>query len=298
MTNAGHRIRPRHLTVPLALAVLVSMGATGCANLEAVRRFAVTSAETAAYEEVVRDYVDSLRRQRLYQPEAHRAELDALTRARLEQQKRLEAVQKSLVDYLAVLGDLAADSMPGVDSEVEAIKAALEGGKFIGDGDAQVRQPTATAAAALANLLGRAITDVYRQAKLKGLILEAAPHFHAAVAGLREVLDVDLRRSLHNEAAAMEKPFRAWESAALAANDPDGAAPVARLLREERLEVLHHKEARLDAYLGVLDTIAQGHAAVVKQVDTLEIADLKQKLTGYTENLKASAASIAALVDP
>lgn len=70
---------------------------------------------------------------------------------------------------------------------------------------------------------------------------------------------------------------------------------MARLLLDERREVLQHKQERLDAYLQVLDTIAKGHAELAAHADRLDLEDLQQKLAGYTKDLKATGEAIAAL---
>jgi len=116
------------------------------------------------------------------------------------------------------------------------------------------------------------------------------------IAGLREVFDKDLRAQLENERAATAKRFKAWEAAAKSAKDEDGAAPVARLLLEERQMEINAREARINAYISALDTIGTGHAELVKNASKLDTDDLKKKMQSLTNNVKKSFTSIKTLV--
>jgi len=198
----------------------------------------------------------------------------------------LEAAQQVLVKYMSVLGDLAADKLPDVDSEVDGLSKALETAKFVGDGDKQIRKETATAAASIAKVLTRAILDGYRQHEVVKIVKETNQPLQIVVEGLKEVLDKDMRESLVNEEVAIRKPFKAWDAAARSGNDPDGAPPIARILLDERLEQLRGKQANLDAYIEVLTTIGEGHADLFKHVDTLDQKALKARLQDHSKQLQ------------
>jgi len=276
-----------------AAAVLSALSLSGCAaDLDAVGRFARTSAATAEYQQVVKDYVDSPNRQRSYQPERFAQQLTDLAHRRAAQKPRLEAAQKVLVQYMKALGELADDHLPDVDDEIGDLGSALASAKFVGDGDAQVGKETATAATAIAKVLGRAVLDHYRQSAVVTIVRETDPHLQTLLAGLSEVLDKDLRSSLENEAVAVSKPFKAWIAASTSANDPDGAPPVARILMEERLEEIRARVNALDAYLRVLDTIGRGHADLRANVNKLTEEALAGRLKGYAKELQKLQRSI------
>lgn len=259
---------------------------SGCANLGAVREFAKTSAATADYKQVVSDYTNSPSRQRRYQPERMSGQLDSMVERRAGQGPLLEAAQQALVKYMTLLGDLAADKLPDVDSEIDDLSKALEKAKFVGDGDKQIGKETASAAASIAKVVARAILDGYRQSEVAKIVKQTNEPVQNVVAGLREVLDKDMRESLLNEETAIRKPFGAWVAAASSGNDPDGAPPVARILLDERLEQLHIKQANLDAYIKVLDTIANGHADLFLNVEKLDEKELITRLRGYSADLQ------------
>lgn len=258
----------------------------GCANLAAVREFAKTSAATADYKQVVADYTNSPTRQLRYQPDRNADTLKQLATKRAAQGPMLEATQQVLVAYMSSLGDLAADKLPNVDSEIDGLSKALETAKFVGDGDQQIGKETATAAASIAKVLIRAGLDGWRQREVVKIVKETNAPLQDVVAGLKEILDKDLRMSLQNEEIAVSKPFQSWNAAAKAGNDPDGAPQVARILLDERLEQVKAKRASLDAYIKVLDTIAKGHDDLFKNVDKFDKKDLVERLKGYSKDLQ------------
>lgn len=284
----------RVVTRCLLLCALVA--GSGCVNLVSVSRFAKVSAATADSDVLIADYVGSLERQRRLEREDLRPQLDAQLATREEQRQRLLAAQRVLADYLSVLGALAADEVPVVTAELDALKASLSTARLSGDGEGQLNTATVEAAVSLTALLARVATDFARQAELKQLLLAADAPFAAVVAGLREVFDRDLRAQLENEHVALRKRFKAWEASAKAAKDDDGAAPIARLLLEERELELEQKVKRLDAYLAALDAISEGHRELVKNASKLDTGDLKKKLEGLADHVKRSLVSVKTLV--
>jgi phosphoenolpyruvate carboxylase len=276
-----------------ACALLLAQA--GCANLDAVRRFAKASSAAARCDPVVDDYARSPVRQLRYEPEPFRRQLEEVAARRAEQRKRLEAAQAVLVGYLGALGDLAADDVPNVDADMDGLLEALETGKYIGDGDGQIGAESASAAAAIAKVLLRAAADRWRQQRLVELIRETDPRLQTLVAGLREIVDQDLRTSLAQEEEALRKPFLAWKAAAVAGGDPDGAPRAASALLEERLAVLQDRRTALDQYLKALGTIAQGHAELRQNVDHLRKRELVDRLAVHARDLATLARSIRKL---
>jgi hypothetical protein len=278
-----------------AACALLVLAQPGCANLEAVRRFARTSAAAARCDAVVDDYARSPVRQLRYEPEPFRRQLEAVAARRAEQRPRLEAAQAVLVGYLGALGDLAADDVPSMDADVDGLVGALDTGKFVGDADGQIGAETASAAASIAKVLLRAVADRWRQERLVELIRETDPRLQTLVAGLREIVDQDLRTSLQQEEEALRKPFLAWRAAAIAGGDPDGAPRAASVLLEERRAQIQDRQAALDEYLKALATIAAGHAELSRNVDRLRKRELVDRLAAHARELAKLARSIRKL---
>jgi len=259
---------------------------TGCANLQAVREFSKTSAATADYRQIVTDYVGSPNRQKRYQPERSAAQLKALADARAVQKPSLEGAQKVLVEYMAALGDLAADELPIVDNEIDALGNALEQAKFIGDADAAIKKETATAASTIVKVLSRAVLDHWRQSQVRQIIRETDQSLQTVVAGLREIVLKDFTASLDTEAEAIRKYFEKPIADATSRNEPDAVPPLARILWLEHQDQLAMRRGKLAAYAEVLTTIGKGHADLRTNIDKLDDEALKARLKQYAKNLQ------------
>lgn len=276
--TSGHRIYGF-----LAIAALLL---SGCTNLDAVSNFAKLSASITNYEQVVHDYAQSPKRQMLYQPDNQDAMLHATAKRRAEQSRHFAAAQATLVAYMETLGDLASDHVATIDDDIDNINTALATTKFIGDGDRSQNIETASAAGAIATIVGNAILDRWRKDKVVEIIQSANPNLQVAIAGFTAVLDIDLRESLNNEKAAIKKPFRAWQAAARAASDPDGAPVIANMLMEERVRELETKETKLDDYIKALHTIRKGHQDLFDNVGKLDQNAIIGLITGYSKEIQ------------
>jgi len=268
----------------MMLALALALGA--CTNLAAVREFAKTSAATADFAQVVRDYQASPHRQLVYQPEDKAAQLRELAEGRKQEARRLLDCQQIVVDYMNALGDLAADDLVSVDSEIDGLTKALEDAKVIGKADSNVSKETATAAAAIAKILTRAVLNGWRQGQVCEIVSEVDPHLQEALAGLTAVLDQDLRGSLENERTAIEKRFNTWSASARANGDEDGAPPISRVLLAERVLVIERMEQQLDRYLEVLAKIAAGHRDLVENRKSLTAKAVIAAIKEHSKDLQ------------
>lgn len=270
----------------LSLLLLTCLLPTGCADLQAVREFAKTSAATADYRQIITDYIESPIRQKRYQPENHAAQLDSIAKKRAGQKKLLEGSQTILVEYMSALGDLAADELPNVDSEIEGLGKALEKAGIAGDGDDVVSKKTATAAGNIARVLTRAALDHWRQDRVKTIIRDSDDNVQTVVAGLREIVLKDFNASLDIEAEAVKMYFEAPIASAESRNDTDAVPPLARILMLEHLDRIKERRDRLTSYAQVLDKIGKGHAELLSNVDRLEDKALKERLKKYAKDLQ------------
>ena len=289
--------RPRHALALRGLMLVALLGLAACADLQAIRDFAKTSSATADYKQIVSDYAASPERQKRLQPERFAGRLDSDIAQRAEQAKRLHAAQAVLADYMDALGDLAADDLPNVDSQIDGLSKALEGAGFIGGGDAAIGKETAGAAATIARILTRAAMDHWRQAKLEKIIAEADPSIQAVTAGLREMILQDFARSLDIEAEATRKYFEATIAAANAGNQSESVPPLSRVLWLDREDALAARRARLEPYANLLMKIGEGHAALRANLGSLKDKALQARLKQYAKDLRKLYKAAAVLAD-
>lgn len=284
-----------HAARGLALWSLLASGIllVGCADLEAVRQFAKTSAATADYQAVIADYVASPERQKRYQPERAAEFLNAQFEERKKQRVKLEAAQKVLVEYMSALGDMAADDLPNVDPQIDALGKALEDAKFVGQADALIGKETATAAGSIAKVLVRVVLDHWRQAQTVRIIRDANDHVQTVVAGLREVVLKDFGTSLDIEDEVGRKYFGAPIAAASSRHQTDTVAPLARIMQLEYADKISERRAKLNAYAAVLEKIGKGHADLDANVDHLNDTALMARLKQYAKDLQVIYKAIA-----
>jgi hypothetical protein len=260
-----------------------------------VREFAKTSAATADNKRIVADYVSSPERQKRFQPQRAAPALDEFARQRKEQQAILEGAQTVLVEYLNALGNLAADALPQVDSEIEALRKSLETAKFVGDGDAAIGKETATAASTIAKVLVREALEHWRQAHVRALVKETDASIQTLVEGLREVVVEDFARSLAIEEEAVRKYFEKSISDALAHDQPDSAPPLARILWLDRKDQNAARQNALSNYAAALAKIGTGHADLRANVGKFEDKALEERLRRYAKDLQTLYKAMATL---
>ncbi|MBC6991583.1 hypothetical protein [Hymenobacter sp. BT491] len=271
----------------IALAFgLLSGFLPSCANLEAVREFAKTSAATADYQQIVTDYVGSPARQKLYQPARFASTLDEITRARTAQQARLEGAQTVLVQYMSALGDLAADDLPVVDAELEGLSGALTDAKFIGEGDRAISTETATAAGTIAKVLLRAAADHWRQRQIRTIVEQTDASLQTVVKGLQTIVLKDFSLSLDQDSVAVEKYFGKIKAAAGTLSDPDAVQPLARVVEVDHMARIRARRVKLQTYAQVLDQIGKGHAELRRNVGQLKGKALSQRMKLYAQDLR------------
>jgi len=277
----------KHCRITISsLLLLTSLLAAGCADLQAVRTFAKTSAATADYRQIVNDYVESPTRQQRYLPDRYAAQLARTTAKRAGQKTLLEGSQRVLAGYLNALGDLAADDLPDVDSEIDGLAKALDTAGFAGYGDAAIRKETATAAGRIAKVLTRAVLDHWRQYRVQKIITETDGNVQAVAAGLREIMLKDFNASLDIEAEAVRKYFESSIAAAKSRNDAEAVPPLARILLQEHLDRIRERRDRLSSYAEILEKIGKGHADLLANVDKLEDKALQKRLEKFAEDLR------------
>ncbi len=83
---------------------LVAVAVSGCANFDAVKKFATLSSNAANHAALTRDYIAALDRRKQYQPPVFHAELEAQKTRREAQQASLDVLQQMMVGLHAGVG--------------------------------------------------------------------------------------------------------------------------------------------------------------------------------------------------
>jgi hypothetical protein len=289
---ARHLVLPFLLRVPLWLTLLALVSG-GCVDLSAVRRFADLSASVASYPQLVADYVESPARAQRYQPDAQRGQLDL--KARLAQREPLERVQNLLVEYMLALGALADNDVASIDEGTSGLRKALESAKLVGDGTHQLSADHADAAQKLVTLLSSAILNGWRRRQLDKLIAHAEPHLQKVIAGLTQILERQVSKSLTLEQDEVESAFDTWLKET-SDDEHEGEHSVIVALRAQRVDEVQAKQTALTQYVAALRTIARGHTALYANTQKTDKKRLVSQLKQHARALLGLYGTIKKLI--
>jgi len=157
---------------------VVSAGAilllASCSSLKPVADFGKNGSSVAGFPGVAEDYPQSLERQRLYGQTGSSVSDENIAKRKRDAQRLLQA-QKVLEAYARALGALASDDLISYDKELDALNKSLVDAKF-----ATSAQTDGYAKAAKFGF--RFVTDFYRRAKIKRLIITYNPSVQSATA--------------------------------------------------------------------------------------------------------------------
>jgi hypothetical protein len=267
----------------LAVACL-ALVASGCANLSAIREFAGTSSDAAQYSQLVVAYVDTPTRLKRYEPRSQWPELDRQAADRQAQREQLLLRHKLIQEYMDALGQLAVDSLPTYDTELDTLGNAVKAAKFADQGEA-------TAFAAVSKLLVTAVTDRWRQGKLESLIEQTDGPFQVVVGALVKVVEQGFAGDLEVERIALDKYYTTLQREG---KDSAGLAALTEW-RELREGQLRGHEAAIRNYTVVLKTIALGHHRLFESRHQLSKPDIQAEIHQYARRLKDAFTAVAGL---
>lgn len=259
----------------LALALLTSIIAVGCADLSAIQGYAQISTESAQYTKLVDQYVEYPSRLKQYGADYSSQEYKRKEAAREAQKKALLALHETVAEYMATLNALAGDDTVVYDKEIDALGKAITDAEF-------ADKTQSEAASALAKLIAKAVTDGWRQKKLKELILAADENLQLVLGGLQTMMSA-FNVDLDGEAGAIKSYYGTTKKQL---SDP--TAIVA--LEEWRI---HHesenreRRAAVEAYSKILSAIGNGHKELVRNADDLDNKVLLQQMKRYKKDLKS-----------
>jgi alpha-amylase/alpha-mannosidase (GH57 family) len=267
-------MKQRDLRSQIFLAFCIAAPLTGCTDLSAVRKWSSTSLEAAQYNQLITTYVDTPQRLKRY---SSLPQLDETSVSRKKQAEALKEILLVVTDYMAALATLSADSTVDYSKQEAALKSSITAlnGK-INSGNQKVSEQQLSAAGTIITTLLNTAAKAY-QAKQVSLIVEQANQplqsLLAKDGFLYQVVDLDFRRDLVTEQTAIDIFY---------SNLSDNRNRAAHEAVEDWKEVRNSDNAKrlqaVDAYLKVLDKIAEGHQALYKNRGSLDSAALIKQL--------------------
>lgn len=265
-----------HYRFPRILVVAFATVLSACTDLSAVREWSDTSMQAAQFNEIVTTYQDTPLRLAAYDPKrANNWNTQADVR---EAQADALRLQLALVaEYMGALAALSANGAADFSEDFDGLTGTLKK-------SGQASEATVDAVGGLVRTLLNATAQAWQRDKVGDLIEQANPSLQSLLAGqLRSIVDQDFRRDLENEALLLDLYFEDL----LKRSD---ASPTAKAALNEWF-ILRKAEnvrrvASLDAYLGVLDKIAEGHRKLFESRNDLDAVQLVKDLYKLAKEIR------------
>ena len=287
MDDRSSRYRKFNMARPLYIgrgffsifaACLLAVGVSGCANFDAVKKFATLSSNAANHAAVTRDYIAALDRRKQYQPPEFHAEPDAQRMRREAQQASLDVLQQTMVGYMQGLGGLTTGEIRTYDKSLKDLGASLNKATLLTSDEKE-------AVAALSTLLARGVTAVYRQNEIKKLIRDGNQPLQDIIKATRKIVAKGIYADLQVESTLVS---RYYDNFMLAPDNPPEPVAMA-LAREAKAEALGRVDSRIkgaQAYDVVLEKIAQGHQYLHEHKDRIGNDELNDQFSPYIDELR------------
>ena len=256
--------------------VAFAVGLSACTALSAVREWSDTSMQAAQFNEIVTTYQDTPVRLAAYDERRAQA-WNAQAEVRKAQGEALRLQLDLVAEYMGALAALSADSAADFSENVDNLTESLE----------ETRQASGATIGAVGNLvktLLNAAAQAWQKDKVGDLVEQANDPLQSLLAGeLRTIVDKDFRGDLENEALVLDLYFED-----LLANSKASPTAVAALKEWFILRKAENarRVAALDAYLGVLDKIAEGHQKLFDNSGNLDAADLAKDLFKLAKEIR------------
>lgn len=262
------------LSITYIVFVLVAFMLAGCADLTAVRDFGSLSASITSSTELSARWRDTQKRLGAM-PQPGDLPLNISTGDRSKIHEDTEIMLKALTLYMESMGQLAADNLPAVDTQVEGLAKSLS---------ALPGTPITPQRVEAVGILGKMLSlplDAYRHQQVRKLIETANTPVQNIVKGLVELAQI-YKSDLANE----HKLVKDWIALQTAGT---GTAQVDFLSRHYSADIDKKYDEigkGIDAYIKALELIASQHDRLVNGLATGEtIARTVQQLSAVRHQL-------------
>ena len=234
-----------------------------------------TSLEATQYNEVVTTYANTPERLKRYDPSGP---WDSQTTLRKNQAEALRQLLSVVSDYMAALATLSADSTIDYTKDVDSVTTSI--GKL----DAKISKNTLGAVGSLVKDLLETAAKAYQAKQVAKIVGEANDPLQAILRGeLRGIVDQDFRRDLEAEKTTLDLYYNRL----LLEGRPSAAAKAAlREWREARQEQNAKQLEAVDAYLKILDKVAEGHQKLYDNRNKLNAKTLIKDLYSLVVDLR------------
>lgn len=266
------------------LAVFSLSALVGCANLSAIQAFGKLSSDAAGYTKLTQEYASSPARSKqftLASENEQREAMEVSATSRKGDVAALALYHATLSEYMAAVADLAADEATSFDDEIGKLSdAALKQG--------YIEEREAKAVKSIGTLIAGALTDYYRQRKLKQVISQADAPLQIVVSAMRKIVGKAYASSLENERSFVRSYYRNLEQRA---RFDDKQSALAERIYAEGSQKQAEFDQRLAAarhYDTVLKVIGEAHHQLFANSEQVGSAEIQRQLTQYVKRIRAT----------
>jgi hypothetical protein len=266
--------------LPHRLFGVVSVGAilfgASCSSLKPVADFGKNASSVAGFPGVAEDYPQSLERQRLYGQVGSSVSDENIAKRKRDAQ-RLLAAQKVLEAYARALGTLASDDLISYDKELDALNKSLVDGKFATSAQTE-------GYAKVAKFGFRFVTDFYRRAKIKRIIVTYNPSVQSAAEQLAKIVEDGYLTALAGEQTMFTQLVvgRAKKST----TDLEGVPQLVVVVANEHEQALKKKEANAKLLVKGIREFGKGHQELAENIDKIDFKQSLEIARKYAEELR------------
>lgn len=250
------------------MLLAASLTMAGCADLAGVREFASLSASITGSGEMSARWRDTQKRLDAI-PQPGDFPLSVTTGDRAAVHQETEKMLGVVTIYMETMGQLAADNLPSVDSQVAGLTKSLSALP-----NTPITPQRVEAIGILGNLLALPL-DAYRQKQVRKLIEQADGPLQNILGGLAQLAAI-YRSDLNNE----RKAVRDWAALQVTGSGTTSADFLSRRYLLDISRKYDDVESGIDAYIKALKLIATRHEALVNGLANAEtIARTVQQLS-------------------
>jgi hypothetical protein len=285
---------------------------SSCADLSAIRKFSSISMESENYTRLTEDSVNIMERMKFFQEQKDKADFEKFKKDMEELKPGMLALNQLVSKYMNALGELASDKLIPYDkSYVDGLKSEVENSPAVKRG--YITKPTVEAAADLTDLLIKAMTEAYRQAKLLEVIGKANTPLQTILADQKRIIQIyktnlnaelnyvnnyygNIIRKLNVYSQQEERKLsgsKNWTSDVIYSLGNiicDENAPLEKRvalvpLRNEMQAKLKEYKTRMkaaDDYIAVLDNIQKGHQQLYDMRNQIKSKMLLSTIDSYS----------------
>lgn len=272
------RFNRDNLIVALATCIIIIFTAS-CTNLKAVREWSKTSIEATQYSELVTTYVDTPRRLMRYDSDFNGMQVwTELIAIRMNQADALKQMLAVVSDYMLALATLSDESIINYKEDVNALTNGLNS-LNIG-----IKAETVGAAGSIVAILGSAAAGIYQAKQVEKIVEQANQPLQLILKSeLREIVNTDFRQDLNAEMASLD---RYYDSLLQTSKSSPAAVVALTEWKEARIQKNKERMEVVDAYLSVLDNLANGHQKLYDNKNKLDAKNLAKDLYSLVGDLR------------